>query len=244
MVCPNCKDQKFNCVYPKIARNKNSNGVSKVSTTSQGKMVCGCRQKPVAWQKTTDSDTVTTEKDMPSQTASTKNRSLAKSVYTHQFKEACQQAELITVNVRGRLAYFNGTWFIGCYICLRVVEFGSARYKDNIYMCEMCYEDRALNATQKTEACALCKQQTYEETSIALFLFDDRDETPVASRRYQLFRFCRSHGNYDWIRNCQAIPLLSLVIEGLQKKWGMYDNIQKRIIMPFENVDDDERYLD
>jgi hypothetical protein len=244
MVCPNCKDQKFNCVYPKINRNKNSNGVSKVSTTSQGKMICGCRQKPVAWQKTAESDTVTTEKDMPSQTASTKNRSLAKSVYMHQFKEACQQSELITVNVRGRLAYFNGAWFIGCYICMRVIEFGSARYKDNIYMCELCYDDRALNATQRSEACALCKQQTYDETSISMFLFDDLPETHPENRRYRLFRFCRSHGNYDWVHNYQAVPLLSLVIEGLKKKWGMYDNIQKRMIMPYENVDNEERHAD
>lgn len=240
LVCPNCKDVKFNCLHSRISRNKSSNGVSKIYTTSRGQMVCGCRQKAVPWQKTSDKGTVVSEKPLPAQTVLTRNRSMAKNIYLHQLKGNCRRTPLVRLCVRGRITRFNDIVYIGCYVCLRAIELENARYQDNKWLCQCCYNMSMKQFSDRISLCQYCNKQLEDSETTSLFLYDDI--LPPAQRTWRVMGFCKSHGPLEWVRSYTITPCLSLVREGLTKKWGTFDKILNRYIHPLEDAEDQKRH--
>lgn len=242
LVCPNCKDVKRSCVFEKMEQSTNSTGVSRINTTSDGKLVCGCRQKPASYQKTSERGKIIGERSLPSQIPATQNRSMAKTIYLHQLKDQCRRTELIPLNVRGRVTRFNDFWYIGCYVCLRTIQLEHARYKENKLVCDWCYNMFLKDASDVVSTCRFCLQKLKPDDTVSLYLYDDDDNVPPDKRQYKLMGFCRNHGNYDWVKQYQVTPLLSLVKEGLRKRWGMYDSVKKYVIPIFDNISDASRH--
>ena len=162
----------------------------------------------------------------------TTRRKIAKLIQTQHEIKKCEKTKTIELYGLYGPSIFNGTVYIACCNCGKVVDKYQIHYLNKSVVCSSCFVANFDEKRYKTEKCEYCDSLISNRKKVLKFtLFDDcHGVNEMEKQQFRDMYFCHHHNSLSWI-NTHNIISKKQVMTGIINNWGKSkDNSRFNII--------------
>lgn len=223
-VCTNCMQVKKPTFVIQKPCVKAHGGSGETKVSIMGKVVCAEEVRAADWKEKHKERTGRAPKTLGTtkyirQSKETLVRTVAKKVSKQRTRLSCGKKEITQIDALGKLVYFAGKLYTGCFICLYYIKMRDAVFCGNMILCPACARTTTQNVEKHKKLCEICCKKPSGKP-YEFFLFDDDEYLEPDEQDYRKMYFCsKGHGRLNWVIT-HGIMRRSLVIKGIINEWN------------------------
>ena len=168
-----------------------------------------------------------------SENNATTERKIAKLVQIQHEIKKCEKTRTIEINGLYGPCSFNGTVFIACCNCGKIVDKYQIHYLDKSMVCSSCFVANIDEKRYKSEKCEYCDCIISNRKKVLKFnLFDDcHTVNEIEKQQFRDMFFCTNHNPLSWIITNNIISKKT-VMTGIMNHWGKSKDNSRFNIIP------------
>lgn len=250
LVCPSCKDIKDQVFHQQHVVGQTGLGAGKVKMNDEGKYYCARHVSRNDWDnifprrrkrrytvnkikdEDQDQDEDDDNDDDTNKNDATTKRKIAKLIQTQHEIKKCETTRTIELYGLYGPSIFNGTVYMACCNCGKIVDKYQVHYLEKSMVCSSCFVANIDEKRYTIEKCEYCESLISNRKKVMKFtLFDDcHGVNDISKQQFREMYFCTNHNPLSWIHTNNIISKQQ-VMTGIMNNWGKSkDNSRFNII--------------